>query len=250
MSASRAGGPAAAALGSTRLNLLGRFQLLYGAEAADVAVGGQRVLAFLGLRNHATRTVLAGTLWPDVTEEHAQGSLRTALWRLRRGPRQLVECSHDTLTITDRVSIDVDRLTTIALALVSSPAAGGEDLALGRLRGGELLPGWDEDWVMFERERLRQLRLHALDTLAARLVAQGRHALALEAALESIRIEPLRESAHRAVVSVHLAERNAAEAVRHFEEFRRLVHKELGVRPSARFAAMVSGFPRIPGLSP
>lgn len=130
-------------------------------------------------------------------------------------------------------------LTTTALALVSSTEAGGEDLALGQLRGGDLLPGWDEDWVMFERERLRQLRLHALDTLAAHLVVQGRHALALEAALESVRIEPLRESAHRAVVSVHLAERNVAEAVRHFEAFRRLVHKELGVQPSARFASMV-----------
>lgn len=74
MNASRVAGPAAAAHGSTRLNLFGRFQLLYGAEAADVPVGGQRVLAFLGLRNHATRTVLAGTLWPDVTEERAQGA--------------------------------------------------------------------------------------------------------------------------------------------------------------------------------
>ncbi|GGN94445.1 hypothetical protein GCM10011579_093920 [Streptomyces albiflavescens] len=239
-----------AADGSTRLRLLDRFELSYGGEAVDVAVGGQRVLAFLGLRNHATRTVLAGTLWPDVTEERAQGSLRTALWRLRRGPRHLVECSHDTLSITDRVSIDVHGLTTTALGLVSSPAAGGEDLALGRLRSGDLLPGWDEDWVMFERERLRQLRLHALDTLAAQLVAQGRHALALEAALESIRIEPLRESAHRAVVSVHLAERNVAEAVRHFEAFQRLLHEELGVRPSPRFASMLSDLPATQRLSP
>ncbi|MBT1090308.1 BTAD domain-containing putative transcriptional regulator [Streptomyces sp. Tu102] len=221
------------------LRLLGRFQLSYGPQAVDVTAAGQRVLAFLGLRSRATRSVVAGTLWPEVTEERAQGSLRTALWRLGRGPGRLVDCRHDTLALAADVHTDVRALTSTALSLVDSSPAADESAALGALCGGDLLPGWDEDWVALERERLRQLRLHALDSLAARLLAQGQHALALEAALESVRIEPLRESAHRAVVSVHLAEHNVAEAVRHFEAFRRLLRKELGVQPSAGFAAMV-----------
>lgn len=66
-----------------------------------------------------------------------------------------------------------------------------------------------------------------------------RHALALDAALTCVGIEPLRESAHRAVAALHLAEHNAVEAVRQYGAFRRLVRAELGVEPSARFRAML-----------
>jgi DNA-binding SARP family transcriptional activator len=93
--------------------------------------------------------------------------------------------------------------------------------------------------VLLERERLRQLRLHALDALAESLIRQGKPALALEAAWASVRAEPLRESAHRAVVSAHLGEGNVSEAVRHYRAFRRLLHEELGVEPSPRFARML-----------
>ncbi|XUL93959.1 AfsR/SARP family transcriptional regulator [Streptomyces galilaeus] len=67
------------------LCLLGRFTLTYGPTTLDVGTAAQRLLAYLGLRHHGTRTVVAGTLWPEVTEERAHGSLRTALWRLHRG---------------------------------------------------------------------------------------------------------------------------------------------------------------------
>ncbi|MFF4346182.1 BTAD domain-containing putative transcriptional regulator [Streptomyces sp. NPDC001530] len=224
-----------------RLCLLGGFRLEYGAAAVDVCAGGRRLLAYLGLHRHASRSVLAGTLWPDVTEERAHGSLRTTLWRLHRGRRPLVHSDQDTLSLADAVSVDAHAFTESALRIVRVPGSGahGEELPRYLLYDGDLLPGWDEDWVLFERERLRQLRLHALDVLAAQLIAQGRHALALEAALESVRIEPLRESAHRAVVAVHLAENNVVEAIRHYCAFSCLLHEELGVEPSAHFTSML-----------
>ncbi|HEY6203669.1 MAG TPA: bacterial transcriptional activator domain-containing protein [Candidatus Limnocylindria bacterium] len=82
------------------------------------------------------------------------------------------------------------------------------------LTGGELLADWCDEWVLLERERLRQLRLHALEVLTQRLVTVGRYADAMEVALAALRSEPLRESAHRAVISVHLAEGNRSEALR------------------------------------
>lgn len=60
------------------------------------------------------------------------------------------------------------------------------------------MSGWDEEWVLLERERLQQLRLHVFNAPAETLVRVGKPALALEAAWESVRTEPLRESAHRA----------------------------------------------------
>ncbi|MEU0253810.1 BTAD domain-containing putative transcriptional regulator [Streptomyces sp. NPDC006184] len=234
------------------LRLLGHFQLEWQAEPVELCRNGQRLLAFVALRRHVSRTVLAGTLWPEVTEEHARGSLRTTLWKLPRGEQPLIRCSGDSLVTADALHVDVHAFTETALDVVQRcgpPVTTG--LPQGLLRGEDLLPGWDEEWVRLERERLRQLRLHALDALAEALVREGRPALALEAAWESVRTEPLRESAHRAAVSAHLAEGNLNEAVRHYRSYQRLLREELGVEPSPRFTRMLArhGW-RSPGVTP
>lgn len=224
-----------------QLRLLGQFRLRFGSEPVELCRNGQRLMAFVGLRGRVSRTVLAGTLWPEVSEEHARGSLRTTLWKLPRGDPPLIRCCGDFLVPAAALRVDVHTLTETALRLVRDcgpPLNGGPPPAV--LTGEDLLPGWDEDWVLLERERLRQLRLHALDALAESLIRQAKPALALEAAWASVRAEPLRESAHRAVVSAHLAEGNVSEAVRHYRAFRRLLHEELGVEPSFRFARMLT----------
>jgi DNA-binding SARP family transcriptional activator len=99
-------------------------------------------------------------------------------------------------------------------------------------QNGELLPGWYDEWVLLERERLRQLRLHALEMLADKLTTVGRYGEAVQVAYAAVRAEPLRESAHRAVVRVHLAEGNLAEAGRAYAAFRDLLADELGVVPT------------------
>ncbi|WP_329214387.1 SARP family transcriptional regulator [Streptomyces sp. NBC_01485] len=223
-----------------RLRLLGQFRLEIGTETVELCRNGQRLLAFLGLRGRVCRTVLAGTLWPEVTEEHARGSLRTTLWKLPRGDTPLIGACGDSLLVAPALRVDVHTLTRTALGVVQGcgPPLHARP-PLGLLVGEDLLPGWDEDWILMERERLRQLRLHALDALAEALVRQGRPALAMEAAWAGVRAEPLRESAHRAVVAAHLAEGNVSEAVRHYDAFRRLLNEELGVEPSPRFARML-----------
>lgn len=225
-----------------RLWLLGQFRLEFGAEPVELCRNAQRLLAFVGLRGRVSRTVLAGILWPEVTEEHARGSLRTTLWKLPRGDRPLIQCCGDWLVGTEAMQVDVHAFTETALGVVQGhgPPLPGH-LSLGLLGGEDLLPGWDEDWVLLERERLRQLRLHALDALAEALVRQGKPALALEAAWASVRAEPLRESGHRVVVSVHLAEGNVSEAVHHYQAFRQLLNEELGVEPSPLFTRMLPG---------
>lgn len=230
--------------------LFGPFHFECATGAASVPPNVQRLLAYLGLHKSTTRTVLAGTLWPTVNEERAHGSLRTVLWRLRRGRAPVVEVSGDTLTLCADVRVDVHSFTRTALRLVNAPDEFGGELPLDLLSCSDLLPGWGEEWVMFERERLRQLRIHAIEVLSGLLAERGRHALALEAALTCVRMEPLRESAHRAVVAVHMAERNVVEARRHYEMFRSVIRQELGVEPSEDFAAMLPPRGRYTRASP
>jgi DNA-binding SARP family transcriptional activator len=105
----------------------------------------------------------------------------------------------------------------------------------------ELLPGWYDDWVIFERERFRQLRLHALEAMARRWSGQGRHAEAVDAAQAAIAVEPLRESAHRVLIEVHLDEGNPSEARRQFELYAAVVRRELAATPSDSLRALAYG---------
>ena len=103
----------------------------------------------------------------------------------------------------------------------------------------ELLPGWYDDWVLLERERLRQLWLHGLEAAARRLGRLRRFDLAVDAAMLAIRIEPLRESAHRTLAELHLDEGNAGAARRCYDAFTKLLRDELDIAPSLAFAALV-----------
>jgi DNA-binding SARP family transcriptional activator len=205
----------------------------------DLPRGAQRLIAHLGLCGRPGRGAIAGHLWPDVPENHAQGSLRSALWRVQKVVPGLVEVSGGALGLAAGVRVDVREFTDWARR-VMDPLAGVDagstpDVALR----GELLPGWYDDWVLLERERLRQLRMHALEALADKLAAAGRCGEALQAAYAAVRTEPLRESAHRAVVRVHLAEGNTAEAVRAYTAFRDLLAAELGVEPTALMTQLI-----------
>ena len=86
--------------------------------------------------------------------------------------------------------------------------------------------------------------LRALDALCERLTGAGRLALAMEVGLASVAGEPLRESAHRAVIKIHLAEGNKAEALRQYRLYRNLLHERLGLSPSAQIEKLVVGFDR------
>jgi DNA-binding SARP family transcriptional activator len=227
-----------------RVTLLDGFRLHLSEEGEpslpdDLPRGVQRLVAYLSLAGRPPRAVIAGRLWPDVPEDHAHGSLRSALWRLHKVAPGLVEVCGGALALAEGVRVDVRELGEWARWVRDLQCCMDEVTIPDGGLCGELLPGWYDDWVLLERERLRQLRMHALELVAARLTAAGRHGDALQAAYAAVRAEPLRESAHRTVVRVHLAEGNVAEALRSYDRFRVLLAEELGVTPSRQMLELV-----------
>ena len=218
------------------------------ADARSLPHGAQRLVAYVSLCRRPARTAIAGQLWPDVPEDKAHRSLRSALWRLQKVAPGLVRVSGGSLALAPGVRVDVRELTEWAQQVLDprTDAAGTVRPDVG-LRG-ELLPGWYDDWVLLEREQLRQLRMHALEALAEKLAAAGRFGEAVHTAYAAVVAEPLRESAHRTVVRVHLVEGNLAEAVRAYDAFRDLLAEELGVAPSAQMDRLICGLPgtRVP----
>jgi DNA-binding SARP family transcriptional activator len=229
-----------------RVRLLDGFSLRVGdllsdGTRDDLPRGGQRLVAFLCLSRRPARSAVAGQLWPDVPEKQAHGSLRSALWRVGAVAPGLVDSTGGALSLSPDVRVDIRELCSWARR-ARDPRTDLDHLApFPPALQADLLPGWYDDWVLLERERLRQLRLHALETLAARLAEDGRHAEAVDTAYLAVLTEPLRECAHRTLVRVHLAEGNATEALRAYVRYRDLVRVELGVAPTERFTRQVAG---------
>ena len=105
---------------------------------------------------------------------------------------------------------------------------------------GDLLPDWYDDWVLVERERLRQLRVHALEQLAENAIRQGRYGQAIDIALTAIHADPLRESAHRVLIRAYVAEGNSGLALRQYREYCRMVREQLKLGPSHELRELVA----------
>jgi DNA-binding SARP family transcriptional activator len=224
------------------VHLLGRPQVTDGDTTYPVAVGGARLLAFLSLHCECLdRGYVAGSLWPDVLQSRAAGNLRCALNRLNSGGLPLVKVEQSGMALRDGVLVDVRLLADWATRVVSGRHSEA-DLAVTAWNLGQLdlLPGWCDDWVLVERERLRQRLLHALELVSRDRTRHGRYAEAVDAALVAVNGDPLRESGQRALIEAYLAEGNWPGARRQFDRYERMLHVELGVRPSSALAALVA----------
>lgn len=218
------------------LRLLDGFDAEVDGRSVRLPLGAQRVVAFVALHERPLqRLFVAGSLWLDSPEARAAANLRSALWRIQRLAPSLLDVDARTLRLDGDVRVDLrdaERLARAELDGDGSELAGLE---------ADLLPDWYEDWVLLERERFRQLRLRALEAACRRLTEEGRLDEALEAGLMAVSAEPLRESAHRTLVRLHLAAGNAVEARRQYRLCRHLLRSQLGLEPSEQMRELVRG---------
>lgn len=223
-----------------RIQLLKGFQLTAEGEPVPLPGGAERLLALLSLNERPLRrSSVAGILWADATEERANGNLRTMIWRSRKPGLDIVECDGVALQLAPGVAVDVREISSQAERLLGAGRCLEADYD-GSTLTGDLLPFWDDDWVVIDRERFRQLRLHALERLCVRLTNEGRWAQAIASGLAAVQAEPLRESAHRALIAAHLGEGNQAEALAQYRCFRKILHAELGLQPSVQMENLVA----------
>jgi SARP family transcriptional regulator, regulator of embCAB operon len=235
--------PGGARQGRPRLWLLGQFRLTTPREEVALGDRGARLLALLALRERRiTRCGVAGTLWPETSDGHAQGSLRSALRRLPGPARRAVDVGAHDLGLADDVEVDLATSRALAFRLLDpagSPSSA--DLAGDAMDAlsADLLPDWYDDWVRPDAAAWWQLRVHALEALARRLAKARRFGEAATAATVAVRADPLRESARATLIRVHLAEGNQAEALDEFHRYRTLIRRELDLEPTPLLGDLV-----------
>lgn len=229
-----------------RLSLIGGFALRSAGGLVGIPPVGQRLVALLAISDRPLpRPHVADRLWLDVPGERAAASLRSTLWRLPEPDGvPLVAATSTHIALDERVGVDYREVAAAAAAL-RQPAGAEPSPEMAAEVSPEvftedLLPGWYDDWVLTERERFRQLRLHALESLAARLAGARRFGDAVQAGLAAVAGEPLRESAHRQLIRIHLEEGNACEALRQFRLCQQLLAAELGVEASPDLRQLVA----------
>jgi DNA-binding SARP family transcriptional activator len=230
---------------NVQLGLLGSFRLRVDYEPARLAMNGQRLVCFLALHDGLLlRQHVAGSLWGDTTEQHASGSLRSALWRLGGPGHVLVEVEDSHLRLCPGVAVDIRASEALARRVLDESQDLSEADLDDALLSVDLLPDWTEDWVLVRREYHTQLRLRALEALCRRLSNMGRFGQAVQAGTLAVSGEPLRESAQRVLVTVHLAEGNVGAALKQYDSFRELLRDELRLDPSREMQTLVKGLAR------
>lgn len=206
----------------------------------------ERLVAFLCLHpGRMPRVFVSSSLWEDCDERRGLANLRSVLWRLRKSEPDLLEWDNHMVTLGSETHCDLVEMTARAERLwygarpADSPLAPEDgDGTTGAARldhtplAQEFLPGWYEEWAVVERERIRQLRLHCLESIAEVHAAEGRYAAAAQVLLIAIGLDQLRESPRRRLMEIHLAEGNASEVLRHYDEYSATLGDALGLEPS------------------
>lgn len=208
--------------GARLVGIVGRLAVY---PPVRLALPARRILAYLSLRGQpVTRRVAAADLWPDVTDDVARTNLRRAVWHV---PAGWVDSLGDELHL--RAHTDVAQAQAAA-----ARALDGAELTLAEitLLSDDVLPGWDEEWVLPLQDAFRLLRVQALEAACRSMTASGHLALAIQAGAAALAAEPLCESAAEALIDAHLAQRNRYQAAQCFRTLAGHLHRELGVPPS------------------
>jgi predicted ATPase/DNA-binding SARP family transcriptional activator len=225
------------------ISLLGTVAItLDGQEvSAQVSAKSQALLCYLAVTGRPySREKLAGLLWGDKPEARAKANLRKSLSDLR----QLSEAA---LIITRQtVAFNRDSAYWLDVEAFESALAEGEPASekLQPLREavelyrGEFLEGFSvrealgfEEWVLGERERLRQSVIQALDRLTVAYTARGEVAVGIEYTHRLLALEPWQEEAHRQLMTLLARSGQYSAALAQYETCRRILAEELGVEP-------------------
>jgi DNA-binding SARP family transcriptional activator/tetratricopeptide (TPR) repeat protein len=220
------------------VRLLGQFETcLNGAKVKILSRAEQSLLAYLIL-NAGTpfrREHLAGLIWPESGESDARGYLRQALWRLRKALAAGQSEVYDYF-LGDKISLAFNTRLPYwvdAAVLEDGDRDGLEDLlAAAQVYHGEFLPGFYEDWVVLERERLRGQFERLMQGLLERLQSERRWEELQQQAERWIALGDTPELAYRSLILAHAARGDKSSAMAAYRRCQQALERELGVPPS------------------
>lgn len=232
--------------GEFQLCLFRSWQLLWGAEVVHVAARQQRLITALAINGPRPRRYIVGLLWPEHPEPRAMESLRVSVHIITRQVPGLLINGGAVLSLSELANVDLHRIRTQIRQLNRAGLNGGTRSFLHELRHAELLPGWYEDWIVFEQARLRQDRLRALLVIARESLVRCDYEVAVEACEIALELEPLYERAVGLLIQAHRQQGMNASALIAFEKYQAQLEADMGISPSGELQRLISRVRRQP----
>jgi DNA-binding SARP family transcriptional activator/predicted ATPase len=226
--------------------LLGPLQLSIAGKpvAGLVSVKAKALLAYLAAaRRPCARSTLAGLLWSDLPEEDARRNLRVEISKLRRVLENYLLFTHQEgmLKPGSLYRVDLHDFENCA-ATLPEPASTPDTSRLveaAAMYRGDFLSGFQvraaplfDEWLLLERERLRQMALTLLDRLIENAIRHQDWLTGLSAARKSVSIDGWREQSHRQLMTLLALSGDRPAALAQFEATRRILVQELGIEPA------------------
>jgi DNA-binding SARP family transcriptional activator len=217
-----------------RVTVLGSFTLTahtpHGhGTTIPLGVDARRLVAYLAVHPRPQqRGALAADLWPGMAVGSAMRLLDDAVLAVAV-PGLLVTDDRGALALGPDVEVDLAAAMLLVRALPEVAADADPDLSP---LAADILPGWTAAWIVVERERFRQLRLHAVEERSVRLTAAARVDEAVALARTAVRAAPSRDSARRVLIEALLAQGDVAGAVAEYDEYQELLRSSVGAAPA------------------
>jgi DNA-binding SARP family transcriptional activator len=196
-----------------------------------------------------TRESLAALLWSEAPEAQASKNLRDVLSNLRRLLDPFLEITRQTVGLVSDPGAQIDSCRFEAgLAAAERLAPADRFMALreiAALVGGDFLEGFSiadapafEEWMLIERERLRQRALDALQNRAVLAAELGAYQEGITCATRLLAIDPTREEAHRQLMLLLALGGQRGAALAQYQTCRRVLDADLGIEPDETTEAL------------
>ena len=233
---------------TVRLKLFGEFQAWIGDRLVELRLKRARLLlAYLALApsGRASREELVALLWSERGEAQGRQSLRQTIAVSRRAfstpELDILRSDPETVSI-DLKAVETDAVTFKQLVRENSEKNFEHAAALYT---GEFLAGLivrdplAEDWLSERRAELQSLLLRCLGSALADCTRLERHESVERVASRILAIDPLDEEAHRALMTVHLAQGRPSLAFRQLQRCRKSLLRDLSVTPAPETEALI-----------
>jgi LuxR family maltose regulon positive regulatory protein len=198
----------------------------------------------------ATREEIGAALWPDADPARLTGQFHSAKWRLKRILKREVLVFREGRYAFDRRQPHWYDVEVFEAHLRQARAARGTPEALSHLRAavelyrGDYLSGWNAEWAVERRERLRAQYLEALLTLAKATLTAGEPAAALAWFQQALQADPYLEAACLGALRCYLALDQPGAALDLYRQYAARLERELGLRPSPEAQALYESIRR------
>lgn len=227
------------------IQMLGDFQIWRAGTGIGLHRAEQRMIGYLALRTRAVeRATVAAALWPALTPNKGLSRVRDVLYKIKNVAPELISAAAPRVGLADSAIVDVAQAQQYASDLLRPHAPSNTAAPLTLFTAdafcSELLPSWDEDWLVADQRAFSLLRLRALERLAQHRLTERRFAEAEHACCAVIEAEPHRETAHLLLARVYLNEGNTSQALRTLSDLQRRLRVDLGLGASEQMRQLAA----------